>query len=851
MRTPRPVLFVLALLVLLGLLVPVSRAQPPRGGTRSAPPKTQPKAAPKGSRADAAPKGESKPSRPAAAAPADDEGDDENRPLTPLEQVEADAQACRTAAEAVQVYKIFLANPKIAAEDRKPAEKRLAEWVEMEEREMRRLGKKWVTQSEYEEIERKTENLIKHSFELMKLGNNDLAKKDLVSASRLNPESGKADFVMGFIYSLIANNDAKAVAHFNEVLKREPNNAYALNNLAVSEVFLKRYAAATKHFRRALEIMPDLQEVCDNVAVAIGMDGQVRHRQIPDDQAEELNDLYRKAIYELKLLPFSAARSTANQQAQNGPGGPGGPGGRGPKPGMGMQGPMGPGSSPPGVEGPGGPGGPGGQGQQGGRAIFAYKLFGPSGRAMAGSAGQQGIQGLLDEPKEVTVSIASGTGFVIAPGYILTNRHVIEGATDVTILNPNDTEKHLVATVIAESESPDLALLRCDDLATDPLPLAETMPRPGSEVMVLGYPGGALLGLELKNTDGKVTSKADPKLDGGCFLFSAIANPGNSGGPILDKSGNVVGVVVAIVRTSMVGSAYSVGIPMERVWPFLEEHLPDVEPFTEKGSAMDWADITERHGPSVVFITAKVKRGGKKADGQEATDDFAQGGQGAPGAPGFSGPPGSGPPGSFPPGSVPPGSIPPGGSYPPGGSFPPGSVPPGSVPPGSFPPGSAPPGLSGLPGGSPPPSMAPGYPGSIPPDRIPGAGVPGAPGSPPPGYPGTPGAPGAPGGDGGPPSSGGYPPPGGTPGFPGGSPPPGTPGAPPSSGGYPPPGGTPGVPGGAPGGTPTPPPGYPGAPGGSPPPGTPGGPPGSGGYPPPGGTPGAPGAGNSPSPPAP
>ena len=145
---------------------------------------------------------------------------------------------------------LFRSNPKLAPENRKPAERRLAEWVKMEEQDMRRLGKKWIPQEEYEEIARKTDNLIRHSFELMKLGNNDLAKKDLVAASRLNPESGKADFVMGFIYSLIANNDAKAITHFNEVLKREPNNAYALNNLAVSEVFLKRYAAATKHFRQ-------------------------------------------------------------------------------------------------------------------------------------------------------------------------------------------------------------------------------------------------------------------------------------------------------------------------------------------------------------------------------------------------------------------------------------------------------------------------------------------------------------------------------------------------------------------------------------------------------------------------
>lgn len=779
-----------------------SAAQPPR----SAPPRNQ-------SRPSAGAPAKPQPPKAVrpAAPPATEEA--EQKPVGPLEQVEADAQACRTAAEAVQVYKIFLANPKLPAELRKPAQKRLAEWQAMEEQDMRRLGRKWITQEEYEEVAKKTENMIQHSFELLKLGNYDLAKKELVAASRLNPESGKADFVMGFVYSLVANNDAKAVVHYNEVLKREPNNAFALNNLAVSEVFLRRYAAASKHFRRALELMPDLQEVADNVGVALGMDGQVRNRQIPDDQAEELNDLYRKAIYELQLKPLSAARPAENDAGGGGPGGPGGRGG--PKPGMGMQGPSGP--APPSVE---GSGGPGGQGQQGSRPIFAYKLFGPLGRSRQG---QQGLQGLLDEPAEVTVGISNGTGFVIAPGYVLTNRHVIEGATELTILDPNDREKHLSATVIAESEDPDLALLRCDDLASDSLALAETMPRRGSEIMVLGYPGGSLLGLELKSTRGQITSAADPKLEGGAFLFDANVNPGNSGGPVIDKEGKVVGVVVAIVRTSSVGTAYSVGIPMERVWPFLEEHLPDVEPEADSGAAEEWVDIDERCGPSTVFITAKIKRGGTKSEETEGTtDDFAQGGQGRPGAPGGPGFPG-GPPGSAPPsGGYPFPGAPPGvaGSGPPGGSFgPPGSSPSGPPPgyPGyAGPPGSAPPGFpqGGPPGGSPPP----GFPQGGPPGSVPG----------------------------GPPSSGGYP----TPGAPGSAAPPGTPGAPP---GYPP-GGIPGA--GAPPGAP----GAPGSPPGYPPPGTPGAdryPPGGGSGPPggtggpPGPPPGTPAPGNSPTPPAP
>ena len=734
----------------------------------------------------------------------------EAAPLGPLEQVEADAQACRTAAEAVQVYRIFLANPKLPAAVRKSAESRLVAWKKMEDENQRRLGKKWVTEEDYAEINRKTDNMIKHSFELLKLRQMKLAKEELMAASRLNPESGKADFVTGLVYMMVARNDLKAAEHFGVVADREPNNPFALNNLAVAEMLTKKYGLATRHFRRALEILPDCQTVADNLGVAIGAGGMTMRHRLPDKNASELNDLYRMAIHDLHLTPYDPMKGPesmqGSQQGGQGTGGPGGPGG----------------NRPPGMAGPGGaPGNPASGGQGGGQGItLAYTIMSPFGRALGKSGGDGAIPSLLDEPDEVVVGIATGTGFVIAPGFVLTNAHVVEGASDIVILDPNDREKQLVATVVATSENPDLALLQCSDLEAPAMPLAETMPRRSTEIMVLGYPGGSLLGLELKSTRGQITSQADAKIDGGSFLFDANVNPGNSGGPVIDQTGKVVGVVVAMVRTNAIGSAYSVGIPMERVWPFLEEHLPETQPATEVGEEAEWADVDERCGPSTVFITAKIKRGGKKKEESKPADDFAQGGNergnGPPGAP----PGGYGPPGT--PGAPPPGSIPPGGFT--GSPAGPGGPPKGGYggPGGGTPPGYGPPGgIAGPPPGFGPPGGTPGAPGAgTPPGYGPPGGTPGAPGpGTPPGYGppgGTPGAPGL----GTPP---GYGPPGGTPGAPG-------PGTPP---GYGPPGGTPGAPG-APGpGTPPgygPPGGTPGAPPGAPPvpapaPAGPGGPP--------------------------
>ncbi|NBV47449.1 MAG: hypothetical protein EBR86_17880, partial [Planctomycetia bacterium] len=247
-----------------------------------------------------------------------------------IEAIEADALACRTAAEAVQVYKIYLADKNLPVAQRRAAEKRLETWLEYAEEKRRRLGKRWVTEAEYEDIEQETERLITHSFELWRLNDRDLCKAELIRASRLHPESGKADFIMGLIYTLVANNDIKAAEHFTEVIKREPNNAYAYNNLAVSEVFTRRYGAAARHFKRALEIMPDLQDVCDNLGVAIGAGATTTRFRLPDRNAQEINELYRWAIHDLQLKPYDPRKFS---RGGGGPGGPGDPAGGGAPPG--------------------------------------------------------------------------------------------------------------------------------------------------------------------------------------------------------------------------------------------------------------------------------------------------------------------------------------------------------------------------------------------------------------------------------------------------------------------------------------------------------------------------------------
>lgn len=133
----------------------------------------------------------------------------------------------------------------------------------------------------------------------------------------------------------------------------------------------------------------------------------------------------------------------------------------------------------------------------------------------------------------------SGTGFVVtSAGHLLTNQHVISGCGTLSV----DGQ---VATVLAEDAVFDLALLQVDQLSgVAPAVFAGSPARLNSDVTVVGYPLSGLLG-GLNVTRGAVTSTKGVGGDGINMQISAPVQPGNSGGPVLNGAGQVVGVVVA------------------------------------------------------------------------------------------------------------------------------------------------------------------------------------------------------------------------------------------------------------------------------------------------------------------
>ncbi len=150
---------------------------------------------------------------------------------------------------------------------------------------------------------------------------------------------------------------------------------------------------------------------------------------------------------------------------------------------------------------------------------------------------------------EVAASLmqGSGTAFVVHPdGLLLTAQHVIDRATSITVAcNGGPT---VPVTVASSSPTIDLAVLTTTaDLGTDTfLQLSPgQQPRLGDPVFTVGYPTPGLLGRDPKYTNGTVSALSGPGGDASFLQISVPIQPGNSGGPLVNAAGDVIGVVVA------------------------------------------------------------------------------------------------------------------------------------------------------------------------------------------------------------------------------------------------------------------------------------------------------------------
>ena len=188
------------------------------------------------------------------------------------------------------------------------------------------------------------------------------------------------------------------------------------------------------------------------------------------------------------------------------------------------------------------------------------------------------VRDLVKQIGEAVVQVRTpsglGSGFFInADGYLMTNFHVIEGETEITVEvyrqvdGQLNRESYKKVRIVAINKFQDLALLKIEDKnapkfkyvtlgSTDPLSV-------GDSVFAIGSP----MGLERTVTEGILSTKTR-EMEGELYLqTTAQINPGNSGGPLFDMAGNVIGVTNMKI---MFGEGLGFAIPVELVKNFLD-----------------------------------------------------------------------------------------------------------------------------------------------------------------------------------------------------------------------------------------------------------------------------------------
>lgn len=147
---------------------------------------------------------------------------------------------------------------------------------------------------------------------------------------------------------------------------------------------------------------------------------------------------------------------------------------------------------------------------------------------------------------------SSATAFAItSDGYLVTNYHVVEDSDSIIVkgINGNFEKEYLAEMIIADKNN-DLAIIKIKDNSFNkiekiPFTINVNTSDVGENIFVLGFPLTNSMGKEIKLTNGIISSKTGFQGDITLYQISAPIHPGNSGGPLFDSKGNLIGIVNA------------------------------------------------------------------------------------------------------------------------------------------------------------------------------------------------------------------------------------------------------------------------------------------------------------------
>ncbi len=168
----------------------------------------------------------------------------------------------------------------------------------------------------------------------------------------------------------------------------------------------------------------------------------------------------------------------------------------------------------------------------------------------------------LDTVMRLRVEDRIGTGFVISKkGLVLTNQHIVQGHDEIFGSFDGSSQKYSLRVIYAGSDEVDLCLLKIEsDNAFPCLSFSKKNPHLGDEVSTIGNPRG--IGLSLSKG---IISRIG---DDGDLQLNIQLNPGNSGGPVLNTDGELVGIISFLIE-EIQAITFALGLP--QINAFIEE----------------------------------------------------------------------------------------------------------------------------------------------------------------------------------------------------------------------------------------------------------------------------------------
>jgi S1-C subfamily serine protease len=196
--------------------------------------------------------------------------------------------------------------------------------------------------------------------------------------------------------------------------------------------------------------------------------------------------------------------------------------------------------------------------------------------------------------------ISSGTGFFINKNTVVTNQHVIQGCRNIKIFRDNFETS---AKIRYSDKINDLAVLSSNKRNRSFLKFRNKRLRIGETIVTMGYPLGDLLGTNIKLTTGNISSLTGLLNDSSKLQLTAPVQHGNSGGPLLDNSGNIIGVIYAGLN-SKIAQNVNLAIKAYTLRMFLDTNSIDYT-VSSNNKKKEIVDIADEAKKSIVEVICK------------------------------------------------------------------------------------------------------------------------------------------------------------------------------------------------------------------------------------------------------